>query len=193
MRLEPAVAIAHPGTECQHTPVGHLPRLFGSLNERGKFVRPSIICFGPKPAHIIAVLFALWSAPAIAEEVVVICTLNQKRDTSSLDHPKTTNEEFVLKFDDAQKRVTYLAGQAVRVRDSSEFRDRFDNEIIFNGDSLMIDDGFTRYSGSISRLTGRIKLMRTSLRKDGTIDRRPGYGDGQHEMYGTCVAGPRKF
>jgi hypothetical protein len=145
-------------------------------------------------------LVASYSISAAASELVVICRLTQvkKWSVNSLasdelfQKAQPIDQEFVLKFDDVEKRVTYVGGEGIMVIPQPDFKDRFDNEIIFQGDGFpLAPEGiFLRYSGEISRLTGRVTMRTTWLRAS---DGRRDPSRLQEEATGTCTAGPRKF
>lgn len=156
------------------------------------------IASGTRVLALIFAFVASHSMSAAASEVVVICnlTLVEKFSVNPTNDelaqkPQPTSREFVLKFDDVQKRVTYIGGEAIQVKPLPDFQSRFENEIVFLGDSLVTFDGtIMRYSGGLSRLTGKIMLRTTYLRaSDGNRDP----SRLSEKATGTCTAGPRKF
>lgn len=118
---------------------------------------------------LVAVLFFQASAISAAPtDTVVLCQLTSERHHdgrgSSLEEvtqkPRAIHEQFVLKFDDAKRRVTYIANPLVAVKPNPPGLDEnFENMIFFAGDSGAVVDGLiARYVGSISRLTGDMAL-----------------------------------
>ena len=97
------------------------------------------------PAVVFILNFAI-AVPAIAEETVVNCTMMTRRDVSTVEDalapaskPASHELEFVIKFDDTQRKVTYVAGPAVHVvpfEENSFFvnKEYFQNSIVFNAD-----------------------------------------------------------
>ena len=89
--------------------------------------------------------------------------------------------------------VQKIRGQlkAIQVEPLPDFQSRFENEIVFLGDSFVTYNGtILRYSGSLSRLTGKITLHTTYLRAS---DRKRDPSLLSEDATGTCTAGPRKF
>lgn len=138
---------------------------------------------------------------AAPSDTVVVCQLTSEKVYSARQptleeaeqKPRPIHEEFVLKFDDAAKRVTYIAGQAIEVKPEtiSDNNERFENEILFIGDSRVIHDGVhLRYSGEVSRLTGKIVLRSLYLN---AVTGERSYAQPWIEKTGICAAGPRKF
>ena len=145
----------------------------------------------------LAVLALLFSNAALAEDVVVVCRLNLEQSwpvnlgrNDLLQKWRPIDVEFVIKFDDARQQVTYVGGPAILVVPSPEFGDRFQNQIVFQGDSIPIGAQFLRYSGYLDRLTAKIRLTTTFLRAS---DRQRDPSTNQTDQTGDCVAGRRKF
>lgn len=145
------------------------------------------------PIVIASAAFMASAAFSGPSDTVVICRLISEKVVSDPadphQKPRQINEEFVLKFNDAEQIVTYIAGPAIRISPTDKFD--FENRIYFLGDSVIEMDGLImRYSGEINRLTGNIRLGQLYLNAS---DRQRSYRRPWFEKVGTCTAGPRKF
>ena len=118
------------------------------------------------------------------DDTVVECHLTKEIQNVINSHP--IEQDFEIAFNELKKTVTYVAGPAVTVEDTSDFAARWNVQIVFQGRSLKFDDVFTRYLGAIDRLTGKINLTKTRVFDDQNKNTSLQY-------LGTCETHNRRF